>query len=69
MFDKKKLEAELILADITRASLAKELGIDKSTLYKKMNGKTEWTLSEIQKIGDVLGGEKIHTIFFAKEVS
>ena len=40
MFDKKQLEAELVLAGITRSNFAKDLGMNTSTLYKKMNGKT-----------------------------
>ena len=69
MFDKKQLEAELVLAGITRSNFAKDLGMNTSTLYKKMNGKTDWTLSEIHRTGEILGEDKIPRIFFAKKVS
>lgn len=69
MFDKKRLEAELVLQNISKAEFAKALGIDTSTLYKKMNGKSDWTLTEIRKTGEILGKDKINTIFFAEKVS
>ena len=69
MFDKKQLEAELVLASISRSNFAKELGMNTSTLYKKMNGKTQWTLSEIHRAGEILGEDKIPRIFFANKVS
>ena len=67
MFEKKQLRAELVIAGISQAELARRLGINKSTLYKKINGITEWTLSEIRKVGEVLGVDKIPRIFFAGE--
>ncbi|MBO5415139.1 MAG: DUF739 family protein [Clostridia bacterium] len=69
MFDKKRLEAELVLQNISKAEFAKALGIDTSTLYKKMNGKSDWTLTEIRKTGEILGKDKINPIFFAEKVS
>lgn len=69
MFDKKRLEAELVLQNIGKAEFAKSLGIDTSTLYKKMNGKSDWSLSEICRTGEVLGKDKIEAIFFANKVS
>ena len=69
MFDKKRLEAELGLQNISKAEFAKALGIDTSTLYKKMNGKSDWTLTEIRKTGEILGKDKINPIFFAEKVS
>ena len=69
MFDKQRLEAELVLQNIGKAEFAKSLGIDTSTLYKKMNGKSDWSLSEIRRTGEVLGKDKIEAIFFANKVS
>ena len=69
MFDKKRLEAELVLQNISKAEFAKALGIDTSTLYKKMNGNSDWTLTEIRKTGEILGKDKINPIFFAEKVS
>jgi DNA-binding Xre family transcriptional regulator len=33
---------------------SEEIGINKATLSKKMNGKSEWTRSEIEKICSLL---------------
>ena len=69
MFDKNLLKSELVYHGLTFQLLADNLGIAKSTVSKKVNGYSEWTLSEIQKIGKILGSEKIVEIFFNKKVS
>lgn len=63
MFDNKLLRAELLLCGISRKNLAEMLGIAKSTLSKKINGKSEWTLTELQKIGNIIGKNKLDQIF------
>lgn len=69
MIDSKLLKAELIIHDKTIGDLAKDLEISRSAVSKKVNGKSEWTHSEIQKIGELLGAETMNKIFFASEVS
>ena len=44
------VEAEIVRAQITRRDLAKALGINERTLYNKLSGKTELTLSEARII-------------------
>jgi DNA-binding XRE family transcriptional regulator len=39
----------------TQAAFAKELGVNPSTLIKKLAGKVEWTLSEVQLATKLLG--------------
>ncbi len=39
----------------TQAAFAKELGVNPSTLIKKLSGKVEWTLSEVQLAAKLLG--------------
>lgn len=39
----------------TQAAFAKELGVNPSTLIKKLGGKVEWTLSEVQLAAKLLG--------------
>lgn len=39
----------------TQAAFAKELGVNPSTLIKKLAGKVEWTLSEVQLAAKLLG--------------
>ena len=66
MYVQKELEAELVRANVTRDQLAAELGIDKSTLSKKINGKSDWKISEVNIIAQHIGGDKIRDIFFAQ---
>lgn len=63
MFDNKKLKAELVLKGVSNTELAKKLKMNNSTLSKKMNGKSEWNLGEIQEIGKIIGSEKLSEIF------
>lgn len=48
------LEAELARARISKAYLAKMLGITASTISSKTTGKTEFTLAEMQAIKKTL---------------
>jgi transcriptional regulator with XRE-family HTH domain len=45
------------------------LGISRSAFYRKRNGKSEFTLSEIQKIVDYLKLDSPMDIFFTQKVS
>ena len=58
MFDKNLLKSELVLKGLTYESVAKNLNITKSTLSKKINGVSEWNLTEIQTIGKIIGEDK-----------
>lgn len=69
VFDKKQMEAALVLADLTHSEFAALMKMNATTLYRKMNGITEWSLSEISRTGEILGKEKVIPIFFGKEVS
>lgn len=53
----------------TVTSLARAIGISKSALSKKINGHSEFTLGEIQRICDVLRLESPIPIFFNQKVS
>ena len=52
-----KLRAQMALANITQSDLAKACGISENTLTNKVSGRTEFKVSEIIKICEVL---KIH---------
>ncbi len=69
MFDRNLLKSELVLKGLTYEVLSKKLNITKSTLSKKINGVSEWTLSEIQAIREIIGEDKVVAIFFATKVS
>lgn len=69
--DVKALRAKMVLRGMSVYGLAERIGIDSTTLYKKLRGATEFTQSEISKIANVLGmsREEILAVFFAEEVS
>lgn len=67
--DVKALKAEIVKKGFTHARLSKEIGISKAAFSKKINGKSEFTLGEIQRIVDVLEIESPIPIFFASKVS
>lgn len=69
MFDKKKFEAAMKLADKTYKDLAIAMDIDISTLYRKVNGISEFTRVEIQTLCELLNLDNPVAIFFSNEVA
>ena len=67
--DYKALRAEIVKKGFTHAKLSAAIGISKAAFSKKINGKSEFTLGDIQQIVDVLGIESPVPIFFAGKVS
>ena len=67
--DKALLVYEMKKKQISTEELCRRLNISTTSFYRKCNGITEFTQSEIQKIIDVLNLESPVPIFFAKEVS
>lgn len=65
------LKCQLILKEKSLTSLSNYLCISRSALYRKLNGKSEFTRKEISKIKDYLNlsNETVITIFFKKKVS
>ena len=49
---------------ITISELSRTTGIKKTTLSNKLNGVTEFSISEVQKISGVLNIENIEEYFF-----
>ena len=68
MYNEKKLRLAMLQADMTVAQLANEVGISESALYRKIKGKTEFTLSEMQDICRILGIQG-GGIFFDSELA
>lgn len=69
MFNKKAFQLAVVSADMTYEDVAKAIGINVSTLYRKAHGKSEFTRSEIQKICDVLKIDSPMDIFFDNELT
>lgn len=63
------LEYEMKIRGMKKEELCEKLGISKSAFYRKLNGTSEFTRSEIQNIVDSLGLESPMPIFFDDEVS
>ena len=65
------LKAEIARRDLTIPKLAKLIGMDKKTLYSRINGETTFKQTEIAKISQVLelSEDMIMSIFFADVVS
>lgn len=65
------LKAEIARNDLTIPKLALLIGMDKKTLYSRMNGDTSFKQGEIVKISQTLklSEEAVMRIFFADAVS
>lgn len=69
MFNEAKLRLALFEHKIGMAEAAHSIGIDRVTFHRKMTGKTEFTLSEIKAVCDMLGIDDPRPIFFDGQVS
>jgi plasmid maintenance system antidote protein VapI len=64
VLNKALLEYTMKKREINIDNMCKMLGISRSAFYRKCNGKSEFTLNEIQKIVDFLGLDSPMEIFF-----
>ena len=69
MFNKKAFHLAVISADMTYEEVAKAIGINASTLYRKASGRSEFTRSEIQDICEVLSIDSPMEIFFDNKLT
>lgn len=60
-----KLKGKMAEIGITQNALAKSLGMSRSSLSLKMNGKREFTLAELRIIVEVLNIDDPRSYFFA----
>ena len=67
--NKALLEYKMRIKGKNNSDMCEMLGISRSAFYRKCNGKSEFTISEIRKIVDFLGLDSPLEIFFAEEVS
>lgn len=67
--NKLELEYEMKKKGITKGMMCTELGISRTAFYRKCNGISEFTQSEIQKMTDLLELESPVGIFFTEKVS
>lgn len=69
MFNKTKFKAAMILAGKTQKDLADALNINTATLYRKVNGASEFTLEEIRILCEELNLDSPMDIFFSSEIA
>jgi len=69
LFDKNKFKAQMVLVGITSKKLADELGINESTLYRKINADGNFTRDEISQLVSILRIDNPQDIFFANELA
>lgn len=68
MFDRNKFRAKVVAAGLTLESVSKQLGINPSTLDRKMSGVSDFNRREIQILRRVLSmtADECDEIFFAE---
>ena len=69
MFDKRLFKAHLVISGKSVADVAKVLNISESTLYRKINGDSDFFRHEINMLCDELGIADPKPIFFADKVT
>ena len=70
MVELKRLKKEIDDSGMTMVSFAAKTGMIRATLYKRLSGQSEFTISEVESISDVLhlNVNQRNAIFFAKQV-
>ena len=63
--DKARLFYEMNKRDVSQSELCKSINMSRSAFYRKCNGQSEFTQSEIQQIVNFLHLESPMDIFFA----
>lgn len=69
MFDERRFKAQLILAGVTARELSAKLGINESTLYRKIKQDGSFTRDEINEMIKILGISDPKDIFFADKLA
>ena len=65
MFDEYRFRTAVRKAGLTMTAVARFMGLDKVTLYRKLSGKSEFKRSEIQICKELLNLKDIDSVFFA----
>lgn len=69
MYNDARFEYEMKIRNITKDDMCAALNISRSAFYRKRNGTSEFTQSEMQIIREMLGQEAVIRIFFDEKVS
>ena len=69
MFDKLKFQYEVKRNGMTMNDVAQILNINIVTLYRKINGESDFYRSEISKLCNAINFEDPMSIFFAEKIT
>ncbi|WP_196607349.1 helix-turn-helix domain-containing protein [Pectinatus frisingensis] len=71
MFDRNKFKYIVSIRGYTLEKVADEIGINQATLYRKMNGVSDFTRAEMQLIRNLLdlSVKEADDIFFASKLA
>ena len=69
MFDRKRLQAQMVLVGMNVKEVSAALGINETTFYRKMNNDGDFSRKEISQLVDILKIEDPMIIFFADEIA
>ena len=71
MFDRKKFRSKVVAAGLTLEEVSRIIGINPSTLDRKMSGISDFTRNEIQILRKLLNISAVECdeIFFAEELA
>lgn len=66
-FQVNEFRAEMVRQGMTVNDVSEKIGIDRASMYRKMNGTSDFMRNEIEKIINVLhlSGDDVLRIFFA----
>lgn len=64
MFDKRKLQAQMVLKNMNAEELSGKIGINPSTFYRKLNNDGDFSRIEIEKMIFILEIEDPIKVFF-----
>ena len=69
MFNRRKLQAQMVLKGYNVSQVAEMLGINTATMYRKLGNDGDFSRTEINQLIDILDIEDIRGIFFAPSVA
>lgn len=69
MFDRRRLQAQMVLADKNAKAVSEALGINETTFYRKLNNDGDFSRKEIVQLIKVLNIDDPMLIFFADELA
>lgn len=69
MFDRRRLQAQMVLMGMNAKEVSAAIGINEATFYRKMNNDGDFSRKEIVQLVKVLNIEEPMRIFFADELA